>query len=69
MYACVKRFAGAVARIDSFPQRYKGHALLHMVECTEWHGNPNFYATFVDEGLNAVLSAMAASAHRSVWEE
>eukprot|EP00969_Alexandrium_andersonii_P116908 5169302-Alexandrium_andersonii.AAC.1 len=40
-----------------------------MVDATAWHGNPNWYATFVDEGLNSVLGAIAGSAHRQVWEE
>ena len=69
MFACIKRFAQAIAELPTFPRRYKNHALMHMVASTEWHGNPNWYATFVDEGLNSVLSAIAGSAHRRVWEE
>ena len=32
-------------------------------------GNPRFYWTFIDEGLNVVLRALAMKAHRSRWEE
>eukprot|EP00969_Alexandrium_andersonii_P013077 570340-Alexandrium_andersonii.AAC.1 len=69
MFACAKRFSAALANIPGFPQRYKSHAILHMVHATAWHGNSNLYATFVDEGLNSALGAIAGPAHRQVWEE
>ena len=46
----------------------KHHLVLHMVARTSKHGNPGYYATFTDEGINKLLKKVGQSAHRSVWE-
>ena len=68
MYDAVKRylrFAGPAG----VPFKPKAHALAHMVQRTQRQGNPDSYATFRDEGLNAVLKSIGLVAHRSVWEQ
>lgn len=49
------------------PLRPKGHLFGHLVQRSDMVGNPRMYSTFEDESLNAVLKAMGAAAHRSVW--
>ena len=46
----------------------KMHLMLHAVERARLHGNPRFYSTFLDEGLNRVLRDIARSTHRLTWE-
>lgn len=31
-------------------------------------GNPRYYSTFVDEGLNGLVSKMASAVHKLTWE-
>jgi hypothetical protein len=46
----------------------KLHMMMHLVDRTLAQGNPAYYATWVDEGLNKVLASLGRQAHRSVWE-
>ena len=49
-------------------KKTKLHFLVHMVQRAARAGNPTYYSTVADEGLNKVLAAIARAAHRSVWE-
>lgn len=60
---CMKFFQLAGIRM-----RPKNHLMGHLVNRATTQGNPANYSTFEDEGLNAVLKLMGASAHRMVWE-
>ena len=57
-----------VAQLADIRMKPKAHQFLHLVQRCGYIGNPNFYATMWDEGMNAVLAGVARSAHRSVWE-
>ena len=46
----------------------KRHLLLHLVSRIETHGNPSFYACWMDETLNKQLAAAGRASHMSVWE-
>ena len=50
------------------PCRPKLHHIMHLVQRSELQGNPAYYATWEDEGLNKVLGQLGRAAHRSVWE-
>ncbi len=50
------------------PLKPKHHLVLHLVSRTAKHGNPGYYATFTDEGINKILKLVGQAAHRSVWE-
>ena len=50
------------------PMKPKHHLVLHMVARTGKYGNPSFYATFTDEGINKLLKKVGQAAHRTVWE-
>lgn len=67
MYDAVKRHV-SLSQKAGVPLKPKHHLLLHLVERTKRHGNPGFYATFADEGMNRVLKKVGQAAHRSVWE-
>lgn len=67
MYDCVKRHV-LLSQRAGVPLKPKHHMILHLVERTARGGNPNFYATFSDEGINRVLKKVGQAAHRSVWE-
>ena len=49
------------------PFKPKLHALGEMAARLLWFGAPKLYATWRDEGLNAVLALVAKRAHRRVW--
>ena len=57
------------AKLGGVPDKPKNHQFLHMVHSIQFKGNPNFSATFFNEGLNRVLAAIAAGAHRANWED
>ena len=40
---------------------------MRVVARCEEQGSPNGYATFEDEGLNAVLKSIGQVGHRAVW--
>jgi hypothetical protein len=67
MYDCVKRHL-VLCKKAHVPLKPKHHQVLHMVARTAKHGNPNYYATFTDEGINRLLKKVGQSAHRAVWE-
>jgi hypothetical protein len=67
MFDMVKRHIVLSLRAG-IPMKPKHHLLLHLVERTAVHGNPGFYSTFADEGINRVLKRIGEGAHRSVWE-
>ncbi len=50
------------------PYKPKMHLLVHMLQQTQFSGNPANYSTFFDEGLNKVLASVSRAAHRTVWE-
>jgi len=45
----------------------KYHQFLHLALDTYMNGNPNVYASWVDESLNKNLASMCAVAHAQVW--
>ena len=45
----------------------KWHLFLHICERAIRQGNPRFQSTFVDEGYNGRLAALAACCHRMTW--
>ena len=55
-------------RAAELPERPKLHLLMHLLDRTARQGNPAYYATWVDEGLNKTLAALGRQAHRAVWE-
>jgi len=67
MYDSVKRHF-RLARLAGIKLKPKHHLLLHMVQRTLRHGNPGWYATFEDEGINKIVKGIGQAAHRSVWE-
>eukprot|EP00959_Pyramimonas_sp_CCMP1952_P221012 4620598-Pyramimonas_sp.AAC.1 len=42
---------------------FKHHVLYHLTKQSRLAGNPRFYWTYVDEGVNRVLSQVAQSVH------
>ena len=67
MHDAVKRHL-LLSRRAGVPMRPKHHLMIHLVARTAKHGNPSYYATFTDEGVNRLLKKVGAAAHRSVWE-
>ena len=67
MYDALNRMFCLWQRTDLQPKP-KLHLLMHMCDRAARLGNPRFYATWVDEGLNKVLASLGRQAHRSVWE-
>jgi hypothetical protein len=67
MFDAVKKHI-ILAERAGVPMKPKHHLLLHLVARTRRHGNPNFYATFADEGINRIVKKIGEAAHRSVWE-
>lgn len=67
MYDAMKRHI-ILARRAGTPLKPKHHLVLHLVARTAKHGNPGYYATFTDEGINKLLKFVGQAAHRSVWE-
>ena len=67
MFDAVKRHIVLSARAG-VPLTPKHHLMLHLVSRTAKHGNPSYYATFTDEGINKLLMKVGQAAHRSVWE-
>lgn len=67
MIDCVTRHL-ALCKEAGIPLKPKHHQLLHMARRTMRHGNPKYYSTFGDEGMNRVLKKVGQAAHRSVWE-
>jgi hypothetical protein len=47
----------------------KGHLFVHVSKRVRICGNPRFYSTFWDEGLNLTISNVASSSHRANWHE
>ena len=68
MHDNLKRFL-RLSRAGGVPDKPKAHLIVHMIERASFSGNPNYGATFTDEGLNAIVKAIGQKAHRSVWEE
>jgi hypothetical protein len=67
MYDAMKRHI-ILAKLAEVPMKPKHHLVLHLVARTARHGNPGYYATFTDEGINKLLKHVGQAAHRSVWE-
>ena len=67
MFDAMKRHV-VLAKIAGVPIKPKHHLVLHLVARTGKHGNPRYYATFKDEGINKLLKHVGQAAHRSVWE-
>ena len=67
MYDAVKKHV-VLSGKAGVPLKPKHHLILHMVGRTAKHGNPGYYATFTDEGVNRLLKQVGQAAHRSVWE-
>ena len=67
MYDAMKRHI-ILAKLAGVPLKPKHHLVLHLVARTAKHGNPGYYATFTDEGINKLLKHVGQAAHRSVWE-
>jgi hypothetical protein len=67
MYDVVKTHVKLSARVG-IKMKPKHHLLLHMVKRTLRHGNPGWYSTFEDEGINRILKQVGKAAHRTVWE-
>ena len=47
----------------------KWHMMCHAIERLHLFGNPRFYWTYRDEGMNGVLAKIARSCHRRHWME
>jgi hypothetical protein len=45
----------------------KSHALVHMAQNADFHGNPKGHSTFHDESVNGLVKKIAASSHRSTF--
>ena len=45
----------------------KFHLMLHLVANARYSGNPHWHSTFIDEGWNGRLKALACRAHRLNW--
>ena len=58
-----------LCRVINVPWSPKHHLFIHMMHRTQLCGNPREYATFQDESLNKVLSAVSKTAHAAVWEK
>jgi hypothetical protein len=67
MYDCMKRHV-SLSRMAKVPMKPKHHMCMHLVGNTARDGNPSYYATFTDEGINRALKKVGQSAHRNVWE-
>ena len=67
MYDCITRLTKLWVE-TGLPVRPKLHMLMHLVDRVPHQGNPAYYATWVDEGLNKLLASLGRQAHRSVWE-
>ena len=59
--SCVNRVAAGI------PWTPKWHLMLHIASRARVHGNPRFYATFLDEDYNGRVKKMAAVCHRYNW--
>ena len=46
----------------------KLHMLMHLADRAKRQGNPSYYSTWVDEGLNKTLASLGRQAHRAWWE-
>ena len=66
-----KCFREHVHHLAAAGARYlpKHHAWGHMTYRIRAKGNPKYYSTFMDETLNAVISAIAQCSHRRTWTE
>ena len=58
------RRAFALREAAGVPWQPKFHLYLHLCERARFHGNPQFYTTFADEGYNGRLSMLASQLHR-----
>jgi len=47
----------------------KHHQALHMAHRAKFHGNPSFYANWLDESLNQDLARIANASYAKVWHE
>ena len=54
------RHVACMAPFDTYTPKY--HIMFHLVKNIEWHGNPNAYATWLDESLSRVLKAACKNA-------
>ena len=57
------------AKLGGAPDKPKNHQCLYMVHSIHFESNPNFFATFFDEGLNGVLAVIVTGAHRANWDD
>jgi hypothetical protein len=67
MFDAVKQHI-ALSKLAGIDMKPKHHLMIHLVSRTAEHGNPGYYATFTDEGINHLLKKVGQAAHRSVWE-
>ena len=63
---CAKR-AFALREAAGVAPIPKWHLMLHLVCKAYFHGNPAYYATFLDESHNGALANMARTSHRLTW--
>lgn len=45
----------------------KCHFMVHMIQRTQFKGNPRLYSTYRDETFNGLIAKVARSCHRRTW--
>ena len=63
------RRAFALRGVAQIPFTPKWHLFLHICQRAYYFGNPRTYSTFIDEGYNGRLAALAGQCHRQTWHK
>ena len=61
------KIASSCRPLAGIPFTPKWHLMMHCVGQARVKGNPHFYTTFTDEGVNGMLAKVCAACHRGTW--
>ena len=67
MYDAIKKHL-VLSQRAGVPMKPKHHLVIHLVARTAKHGNPSYYATFTDEGINKLLKKVGHAVFGKVEE-
>ena len=64
--ACYSRHIALIVPFESFVPKH--HLVFHLLLKSSFHGNPCYYATWLDESLNKVLKSACKNACAATFE-
>jgi hypothetical protein len=60
------RHIGLLVVFESYTPKH--HLLFHLLQKSDFHGNPSYYATWLDESLNKTLKSACKNACSAIFE-